>query len=80
VLLVVAVGESADLTSFIQLGTGKRNIGLMFVSGVGFLSVSVIFKDGPSAHGLNTAAAVWRSAAIGVPAGLDFLYRASATT
>jgi putative Mg2+ transporter-C (MgtC) family protein len=47
------------------------------VSGVGFLGAGVIFKDGANVHGLNTAATVWCSAAIGVLAGLDSLHLAS---
>jgi putative Mg2+ transporter-C (MgtC) family protein len=35
------------------------------VSGVGFLGAGVIFKDAGSVRGLNTAATIWCSAAIG---------------
>ena len=40
------------------------------VSGVGFLGAGVIFKDGGSVRGLNTAATIWCSAAIGAICGL----------
>ncbi len=40
------------------------------VSGVGFLGAGVIFKDGANVRGLNTAATIWRSAAIGALSGL----------
>jgi len=40
------------------------------VSGVGFLGAGVIFKDGASVRGLNTAATIWCSAAIGALCGL----------
>jgi putative Mg2+ transporter-C (MgtC) family protein len=43
------------------------------VSGVGFLGAGVIFKDGGSVRGLNTAATIWCSAAIGVLSGLAAL-------
>ncbi|MFF4182360.1 MgtC/SapB family protein [Streptomyces sp. NPDC001691] len=36
------------------------------VSGVGFLGGGVILRDGASVHGLNTAATLWCSAALGV--------------
>jgi putative Mg2+ transporter-C (MgtC) family protein len=39
------------------------------VSGVGFLGAGVIFKDAGTVRGLNTAATVWCSAAVGVLAG-----------
>jgi uncharacterized membrane protein YhiD involved in acid resistance len=40
------------------------------VSGVDFLGAGVIFKDSTNIRGLNTAATIWCSAAIGVLAGL----------
>ena len=46
------------------------------VSGVGFLGAGVIFKDGASVRGLNTAATVWCAAAMGVLGGLGYLHLA----
>jgi putative Mg2+ transporter-C (MgtC) family protein len=43
------------------------------VSGIGFLGAGVIFKEGVSVRGLNTAATLWCSAAIGTLAGGGFL-------
>ena len=43
------------------------------VSGVGFLGAGVIFKDGGNVRGLNTAATIWCSAAIGALSGLGSL-------
>ncbi len=40
------------------------------VSGVGFLGAGVIFKDAGGVRGLNTAATLWCSAAIGAICGL----------
>lgn len=40
------------------------------VSGVGFLGAGVIFKDSGGVRGLNTAATIWCSAAIGAICGL----------
>src|ERR1700693_2970328 len=40
------------------------------VSGIGFLGAGVIFKDSGSVRGLNTAATIWCSAAIGAISGL----------
>jgi len=39
------------------------------VSGVGFLGAGAIMKDGGSVRGLNTAATLWCSAAVGACAG-----------
>jgi putative Mg2+ transporter-C (MgtC) family protein len=43
------------------------------VSGVGFLGAGVIFKEGGNVRGLNTAATIWCSAAMGVLCGLGAL-------
>jgi putative Mg2+ transporter-C (MgtC) family protein len=40
---------------------------------VGFLGAGVIFKDGANVRGLNTAATIWCSAAIGALSGLGSL-------
>jgi putative Mg2+ transporter-C (MgtC) family protein len=43
------------------------------VSGIGFLAGAVIFREGLSVRGLNTAATLWCSAAVGTLAGLGYL-------
>ena len=43
------------------------------VSGVGFLGAGVVFRDGANVRGLNTAATVWCSAAMGALCGLGAL-------
>jgi putative Mg2+ transporter-C (MgtC) family protein len=40
------------------------------VSGIGFLGAGVIFKEGANVRGLNTAATLWCSAAVGILAGI----------
>jgi putative Mg2+ transporter-C (MgtC) family protein len=47
------------------------------VSGIGFLGAGVIFKEGASVRGLNTAATLWCSAAVGVLAGSGFFAAAA---
>lgn len=50
------------------------------VSGVGFLCSGVIFKDGGTVRGLNTAATLWCTAAIGVLASSgNYLFAVAAT-
>lgn len=39
------------------------------VSGIGFLGAGIIFRDGFTVSGLNTAATLWCSAAVGMMAG-----------
>jgi len=43
------------------------------VSGVGFLGAGAIMKDGAQVSGLNTAATLWGSAAVGACAGIKLL-------
>lgn len=49
---------------------GEAMIVPYVVSGVGFLGAGVIFKDVGGIRGLNTAATIWCSAAIGAMCGL----------
>src|SRR6202048_2874658 len=48
--------------------------------GIGFLGAGLIFREGLSVRGLNTAATLWCSAAIGVLAGAGFLLYATVAT
>src|SRR6476620_5329319 len=60
-------------------GAGDTRIAAQVVSGIGFLGAGVIFKEGLAVRGLNTAATLWCSAAIGVIAGAGYpLYAAVA--
>lgn len=52
------------------VGVGdNQRIAAQVVSGVGFIGAGVIMRDGLSVRGLNTAATLWCSAAIGLLAG-----------
>ena len=42
------------------------------VTGVGFMCAGVIWHEGVTIRGLNTAATLWCSAAIGILAGLNY--------
>ena len=50
------------------------------ISGVGFLCSGVIFKENGSVRGMNTAATLWCSAAIGILATADTIVWAIAAT
>jgi putative Mg2+ transporter-C (MgtC) family protein len=70
---LVAAGASAFvMAGFVLHGDSSASgrIVSYVVSGVGFLGAGVIFKDGANVRGLNTAATIWCSAAIGVLSGL----------
>lgn len=59
--------STATLSSFPEEG---MRIAAQVVSGIGFLGAGVIMREGLNVRGLNTAATLWCSAAIGVLAGL----------
>jgi putative Mg2+ transporter-C (MgtC) family protein len=50
------------------------------VSGIGFLGAGIIFRDGFNIQGINTAATLWCSAAVGLIAGSGHLMYAVALT
>jgi putative Mg2+ transporter-C (MgtC) family protein len=77
---LVAAGASAFVMAGSLLGndlSAPGRVASYVVSGVGFLGAGVIFKDAGSVRGLNTAATIWCSAAMGVLAGLNSLHLAS---
>ncbi len=72
---------------FILLGakiTGDNSssarIAAQIVTGIGFLGAGAIMKEGFNVSGLNTAATIWCSGAVGCLAGLGFWYEASIGT
>jgi putative Mg2+ transporter-C (MgtC) family protein len=70
---LVSAGASAFvMCAFIVRDTSRSEAQIVsyVVSGVGFLGAGVIFKDAGSVRGLNTAATLWCSAAIGAISGL----------
>ncbi|BAQ60393.1 Mg(2+) transport ATPase protein C [Geminocystis sp. NIES-3708] len=46
------------------------------VSGIGFLAGGVILREGSNIRGLNTAATIWCTAAIGALTGSGFIFKA----
>ena len=70
---LVAAGAAAFvMCAFMVRDTSRSEAQIVsyVVSGVGFLGAGVIFKDAGSVRGLNTAATIWCSAAIGAISGL----------
>jgi putative Mg2+ transporter-C (MgtC) family protein len=69
--VLVALGAAAfsDLGMRLLGMDGATRIISYVVSGIGFLGAGVILKDGANIRGLNTAATLWCSAAVGTLAG-----------
>ncbi|MGA8729186.1 MAG: MgtC/SapB family protein [Terracidiphilus sp.] len=73
---LVSAGASAFILGGLLIENDPSAAGRVasyVVSGVGFLGAGVIFKDGANVHGLNTAATIWCSAAIGFLCGFGHL-------
>ena len=69
--VLVAVGAAAfvDLGLRVAGADGGVRVISYVVSGIGFLGAGVIMKEGAQVRGLNTAATLWASAAVGAFAG-----------
>jgi putative Mg2+ transporter-C (MgtC) family protein len=79
---LVALGASAfaDLAQKLSGDVGAVRVISYTVSGVGFLGAGVIMKEGMNVRGLNTAATLWCSAAVGSCAGTDMAAEAAILT
>jgi putative Mg2+ transporter-C (MgtC) family protein len=80
--VLVAVGAAAfvDLAMHLTGAEGSVRVIAYVVSGIGFLGAGVIMKQGMDVRGLNTAATLWASAAVGSCAGADMVAQAAALT
>ena len=80
--VLVAIGA----TAFVSLGmringsAGAAQIAAYVVSGIGFLGAGVIMKEGAQISGLNTAATLWCSAAVGALCGIGLAAEATVLT
>lgn len=72
VLVAVGAAAFADVGLHLMGGEGATRIISYIVSGIGFLGAGVIMKEGTHVRGLNTAATLWCSAAVGACAGAGF--------
>ncbi|OXA88521.1 MgtC/SapB family protein [Flavobacterium hibernum] len=75
--MLVAIGAATFVLLSIKVAEATPNIDVtritaQVVMGVGFLGAGVIFREGPNVHGLNSAATIWCSAAIGCMAASGY--------
>src|ERR1700730_9527820 len=70
---LVAVGATLfvllSANGFSGATADPTRVAAQIVSGIGFLGAGVIMRDGLNVRGLNTAATLWCSAAVGALAG-----------
>ena len=77
--ILVAVGAAA----FVLAGSADSHdlrIAAQIVSGIGFIGGGAILREGLTVRGVNTAATLWCSAAIGVLCGFGYLREAAVTS
>lgn len=72
---LVALGAAAYVIAGVLIGdnTGPARVAGQVVTGVGFLCAGLIWHEGGSVRGINTAATVWCSCAVGVLCGFGML-------
>lgn len=80
--VLVAVGAAAfvDLAYHLDGAEGAVRVIAYVVSGIGFLGAGAIMKEGLNVSGLNTAATLWASAAVGACAGADMIAQSALVT
>lgn len=70
---LVSFGACLFVILSVMMGdTSPTRVAAQVVSGVGFLAGGVIIRDGYSVSGINTAATLWCSAAVGAIVGAGF--------
>jgi putative Mg2+ transporter-C (MgtC) family protein len=79
---LVALGSAlfVGLSTLVDHEGSPTRIAAQVVSGLGFLGGGVILREGLNVRGLNTAATVWCSGAVGALSGAGFPMEAAAGT
>ena len=80
---MVAMGAAIFVLISIKIVDGNDDVTRIIgqvVTGVGFLGAGVIFRQGANVHGLNSAATIWCSAAVGCLSAAGFMYEALIST
>src|SRR5207302_11111904 len=75
---LVSIGAAmfVSLSRILVQGGDPTRVAGQVVSGIGFLGGGVILREGLTIRGLNTAATLWCSAAVGSLAGAGLLFEA----
>ena len=80
--VLVALGSAifVDMANRLGSNEGAVHVVAYVVSGIGFLGAGVIMREEGNVRGLNTAATLWGSAAVGACAGADLIVEAILAT
>jgi len=79
---LVAAGAAtfAAIEPSLEGGATTARVIANIVTGIGFLAGGVILREGGTVSGLNTAATIWSTAAVGALCGVGLFREASAAT
>ena len=78
---LVAVGAAAFVDFGMRVGgPASTQVMAYVVSGIGFLGAGAIMKEGVNVRGLNTAATLWCSAAVGAASGAGLVVESGLLT
>lgn len=80
VLVALGAAVFVDMANRIGGHDGAVRVVAYVVSGVGFLGAGVIMREEGNVRGINTAATLWGSAAVGAVAGADLILEAIVAT
>jgi len=80
--ILVSVGAAifVDLANHLHGAEGSTHVIAYVVSGIGFLGAGAIMREDGGVRGLNTAATLWCSGAVGACAGSDMIGEAVVAT
>lgn len=76
VLVAVGAAMFVDMANRLDGHAGAVHVIAYVVSGIGFLGAGAIMREEGNVRGLNTAATLWGSAAVGACAGADLILEA----
>src|ERR1700681_3239894 len=68
-LVALGAASSVVFERPVSPDVASTRVAAQVVSGIGFLGAGIIFREGLNVRGLNTAATLWCSAAVGLLAG-----------
>jgi putative Mg2+ transporter-C (MgtC) family protein len=80
--ILVAIGAAifVDAANRLTGHEGAVHVMAYVVSGIGFLGAGVIMREEGNVRGINTAATLWASGAVGACAGADLILEAGLAT
>lgn len=80
--ILVAIGAAifVDAANRLTGHEGAFHVMAYVVSGIGFLGAGVIMREEGNVRGINTAATLWASGAVGACAGADLILEATLAT